>query len=470
MMKLSVIGINHKTAPVAVRERFALPDEQARRLLRTLHGENVFAEALVVDTCNRTEIYFVHPEQQDSVGYLLGHVSALKGTPAIDDTSAFYRHDDADAVSHLFRVAASLDSQIVGEHQILGQLKDAYRLALDSRSTGFLLNRLFHWAFRVGKKVQTETRLGQGAASVSLAAVELAGHVFSDLTGKTVMLVGAGQTAQLAARALVRRGAARLVVANRTLARARELAAGLMKRPLGTSEEASDDQDPVTCPALAAGGPAAPAHAASRPPEEDRLAIETIDLDAIADLIGNVDLVISSTSADHFVLTHDALVGALRHVGHSVVIIDIAVPRDVDPRLAELPSVFLYNLDDLDRLVAQNVETRRREIPLARAIVDDEVTLFVEWLDSRQTTPTIKLLRECFDRLRQAEIRRYGAKFASCDEQQLDKFTASLCSKILHKPMAFLGTLGRDNSASEALQTIDVIRRMFDLDSLEQDT
>jgi len=465
MMKLSVIGINHKTAPVAVRERFALPDEQARRLLRTLHGENVFAEALVVDTCNRTEVYFVHRDQQDSVGYLLGHVAALKGTPAIDDTSAFYRCDGAGAVSHLFHVAASLDSQIVGEHQILGQLKDAYRLALDSRSTGFLLNKLFHWAFRVGKKVQTETQLGQGAASVSLAAVELAGHVFSDLAGKTVMLVGAGETAQLAARALLRRGAARLVLANRTLARARELAAGLMKRPLDKSEQASDDEDAAACPALATDG-----RAASRPPEEDRLTIETIDLDAIADLIGNVDLVISSTAADHFVLTHDALAGALRHVGHSVVIIDIAVPRDVDPRLAELPSIFLYNLDDLDRLVAQNVERRRREIPLARAIVDDEVTLFVAWLDSRQTTPTIKLLRECFDRLRQAEIRRYASKFASCDQQQLDKFTASLCSKILHKPMAFLGTLGRDNSASEALQTIDVIRRMFDLDSLEQDT
>ena len=457
MMKPSVLGINHKTAPVAVRERFALPDEPARRFLHILHDEKVLPEALVVDTCNRTEIYFVSPDQQDHAPYLLERVAAVKGTSAISDTSAFYRYDACEAVSHLFRVAASLDSQIVGEHQVLGQLKDAYRLALDLRTTGFLLNKLFHWAFRVGKKVQTETQLGQGAASVSLAAVELARHVFSDLAGKTVMLVGAGQTAELAARALLRRGAQRLIVANRTLARAQELAANLMKRPLDKSEQTRLDGD------RAEDDDARPA------PPADRLAVEAIELKAVADVIAGVDLVICSTGADHFILTHDALAGPLRRNAHSTIIIDIAVPRDVDPRLADFPNVFLYNIDDLDRLVAQNIGRRRREIPRARAIVDDETTQFSQWLDSRQTAPTIKLLRECFDLARQAEIRRYGSKFASSDQEQLDRFTASLCSKILHKPMAFLGKLNRDNSASDALQAIDVIRRMFDLDSLEQE-
>lgn len=450
MMKLSVIGINHKTAPVAVRERFALPDESARRLLRTLCGEKVLAEALVVNTCNRTEVYFVPRNDQDHLGYLLEHIAALKGTPAIGDTSAFYRHDGLDAVAHLFRVAASLDSQIAGEHQILGQLKAAYRLARDARSAGFLLNKLFHRAFRVGKKVQAQTRLGQGAASVPLAAVELAGRVFPDLAGRSVMLLGAGKTAQLAARALVRRGAARLIVANRTLARAEDLAADLLARPIGKSEEA------------AAGGDSAS-------PATHQLTVETIELDAVVDVISGVDLVICSTGADRFVLTHDALAEELQRSGRSLFIIDIAVPRDVDPRLADLANVFLCNIDDLDRLVAQNIERRRREIPHALAIVDDEAAQFGQWLDSRQAAPTIKLLQARLERLRHAEVRRYGSKFASSDSEQLDKFAESLCSKILHNPMAFLDKLGRNSSATETLHAIDVIRRMFDLDSPEQD-
>ena len=227
-MELSVIGINHQTASVDVRERFALPGGLAGGLLRAVHREEAWSEALVVDTCNRTEVYFVPRREGDDLGYLLGHIGALKGTATMEETSALYRHDDQAAVRHLFRVAASLDSQIVGEHQILGQLKEAYGTALDCRSAGFLLNKVFHRAFRVGKRVQSETQLGQGAASVSLAAVELARHVFSDLAGKAVMLVGAGKTAQLAARALLRRGATRLVVANRTLARAEALASELL--------------------------------------------------------------------------------------------------------------------------------------------------------------------------------------------------------------------------------------------------
>jgi len=453
-MELSVIGINHKTAPVDVRERFALPGELAGRLLRTLHREDAFSEALVVDTCNRTEIYFVSRREGEDLGYLLGHIAALKGlAPGDADRSAFYRYDGREAVAHLFHVAASLDSQIVGEHQILGQLKDAYGQALDARSAGFLLNKLFHRAFRVGKKVQTETQLGQGATSVSLAAVELARHVFSELAGKTVMLVGAGRTAELAARALVRRGAGRLVVANRTPARAEALAAALLS--------GKRDKDEVTCPAL-------PSEAVKEATSQNgRLTVETMDLAGISEAITEVDLVISSTGSDQAVLTHEALGERLAHSGRNLFIIDIAVPRDVDVRLGELDNVFLTNIDDLDALVAQNLERRRREIPRAEAIVADEVE---QWVDARQAVSTIKLLRERFEGLRQAEVRRYGSRFAGSDREELEKFTAALCNKILHHPMSFLGKLQSDGSPSEILETMDVIHRMFDLDAPDQRT
>ncbi|MDP6381348.1 MAG: glutamyl-tRNA reductase, partial [Phycisphaerae bacterium] len=231
-MEISVIGVNHRTAPVDVREKVSLPGDLARRLLQTVRAEKIFEEAMVLDTCNRTEVYFVSNSSEDGAGdtldHLVAHIAEVKQAPAIAYTSFFYRHDGQSAVGHLFRVAASLDSQIVGEHEILDQIKGAYRTAMEARSARFLINKLMHWALRVGKRVQTETDLGRGTASVPQAAVELARHVFSSLEGKTVMLLGAGQTAESAAVALVRCGAGHVIVANRTLSRAEELAGRLL--------------------------------------------------------------------------------------------------------------------------------------------------------------------------------------------------------------------------------------------------
>ncbi len=221
-MEISVIGINHRNAAVDVRERFALPSDLAKKLLRTIRAEKIFSEALVLDTCNRTEVYFVNKTQKDSLKHLLGHVAQLKQTSPLADTSVFYHHQGLDMVRHLFRVAGALDSQMVGEHQILGQLKNAYRLALDAGTVRFLLNKLLHWAFRVGKRVQTQTQLGRGSLSIATSAVELAGQVFSKLSGKTVLLAGAGETAELAAQALLRCGVSELIVANRTRQRGRD--------------------------------------------------------------------------------------------------------------------------------------------------------------------------------------------------------------------------------------------------------
>jgi len=465
----SVIGLNHETAPVAVRERFALGSDLSRRLLKTIHTEDVFEEALVLDTCNRTEVYFVARHAEDPVAYLADHIGRLKGAATPREANLFYRYDGLDAVEHLFRVAASLDSQIVGEHQILGQVKDAYRLAVEGRTARFLLNKLLHWAFRVGKRVQTETDLGRGSASVAQAATELARRVLSSIEGRTVLLVGAGRNAELAARTLLRAGAGRLIVANRTLQRARQLAADLMRPPRGkdiTADNAGEQQ--TACPALlcsASSDRDVPADTAESEP--GRFQPEAISLEDIPAVIAATDLVISSTGSPEIVLDADALAEPLKQSGRPVVIIDIAVPRDADPRLSALPNVHLYNIDGLERIVAENLEQRRREIPRAEAIIAEEVRAFSKWVDSLQVAPTIRLLQKHFADLQQALIEQYGGQFGDADRRQLEQFMQSVCGRILHDPITFLRRVSEEEPVSETLATVEAVRRMFNLDALD---
>ena len=472
-MELSLIGISHRTAPVDVRERYSLSSDQAKQFLRTVHTENIFEEALVLSTCNRTDVFFVSAGPRDSLGYFIDQVRKIKGLTGPMDTSAFYRHSGQAAVNHLFRVTASLDSQIVGEHQILGQIKEAYRLASEERTSRFLLNKLMHWSFRVGKRVQTETQLGHGSASIAQAAVELAQRVFSELAGKTVLFIGAGQTAQLAARAVIRGGVQRVIVANRTLARAQQVADDLLRQlPQAPDADDAEPQQEITCPALLQMFPelktqSQPAQGTQLAGSQTQLNIKAIAIEEIPAVIAGVDLLISSTGSPDMVLTYKTVGDILRHSGRPLFIVDIAVPRDVDPALGELTNVFLHNIDDLNLLVARNIERRRREIPRAEAIVDVEVRQFGRWLDSLQLLPTVRLLQKYFETLQKGVIQRYGHQFKA-DNGQLDRLTQSLCKKLLHKPLTFLNQLPASAGASESLEAIDLIRRMFDLDSLDQ--
>ena len=469
MVELSVIGTSHKTAPVEVRERLALSPGQVAAVLAAMHAEKTFDETLILSTCNRTEMYVVPRTGADPLACLLDHAARAKGAPPDAGAGIFYRLDDAEAVGHLFRVAASLDSQIVGEHEILGQVKDAYRLAIEARTAGFLLNKLLHAAFRVGKRVRTETDLGRGSAGVPQAAVELARHIFSDLAGKTVLLVGAGQTAEAAARALLGCGAGRLIVANRTRQRAEHLAADLARGPLGTCE-IEDDGQAATCPEVVAraaeetGGEANAPQALVHQP-----AAEAIALDGLAEAVARADLVVSSTGSEEPVLTHDALAETLRRRDTPLLIIDIAVPRDVEARLGELQNVYLYNIDDLDRLVERNLARRRQEVPKAEAIVAHEVEAFGRWLASRQVAPTIRLLQEHLAAVRQAQIERYGKRFCDADRGQLEPFTRSMMGQVLHQPLSLLKELAADASPGERLATVDLVRRLFGLDALDDD-
>jgi len=473
-MELSVIGISHRTAPVDVRERFSLSDEQVRQFLRAIHAENIFEEALVLSTCNRTDVFFVSAGPRDGLGYFIEHVRKIKDLAGPMDTSAFYRHSGQEAVNHLFRVTASLDSQIVGEHQILGQIKEAYRLASEERTSRFLLNKLLHWSFRVGKRVQSETQLGHGSGSIAQAAVELSQRVFSELAGKSVLFIGAGQTAQLAARAVIRGGVHRVIVANRTLSRAQEVADDLLRQLPQAPDADHDDEDvevpqEIKCPALLQMFPELKTRSQAAPSagSPNQLEVRAIAMEEIPSVIAGVDLLISSTGSPDLVLTCKTVGDILRRSGRPLFIVDIAVPRDVDPALGKLTNVFLHNIDDLNLLVARNIDRRRREIPRAEAIVQDEAGRFAQWLDSLQLLPTVRLLQQYFETLQKGVIQRYGHQFKA-DQGQLDLLTQSLCKKLLHKPLTFLNQLPQSAGASENLAAIDLIRRTFDLDSLEK--
>jgi len=462
-MKLSVIGISHRTAPVEAREKYALTGDLSLQFLRAAHLENAFEEAMILDTCNRTELYFAETGREDCMENFLAHVRKLKGLDEDVDRSLFYRHDGPAAVEHLFSVAAALDSQIVGEHQILGQLKDAYRLASEERTARFLLNKLMHRAFRVGKRARNETQLGRGSVSVASAAVDLASQIFSDMSDKAVLLVGAGQTAETAAKGLISAGVRRVIVANRTLARAEEL----IDRLAGMQRDDSDDDRPVRCPGLLRHSDRSETDASGSGRQGPNA--RAIGLDGIAGVIDQVDMVICSTGSEEPVLTVQELGPRLSHRGRLLCIVDIAVPRDVDPRLGESPNVFLHNLNDLDSVVQRNIARRRQEIPRAKAIVQFEAEKFANWYDSLQAASTITLLGKRFELLREAEIQRYGGKFSDSDADQLRRFTESLCKKILHRPISFLRDLSRDAPVSDQLLAVDTIRKMYELDELDED-
>ena len=451
LMNLSVVGISYKTAPVGLREQFALPGDLAQRLLCAIRDDHVFEEALVLDTCNRTEIYLVSPEPQEELPYLLRLYRTLKNTPDNVDTSVFYRHEGIAAVRHIFNVAASLDSQIVGEDQIMGQVKNAYHQALELGTSGFLLNKLLHRTMFTGKRVRTETKLNLGAASIPQAAVELASRVFTCLRGKSVMLVGAGKTAELAARKLISCGVSRIIVANRTVERAQLVAARLLQ----AATPGDKSIDASLC------GAAPSARCTLSPADSTALEVQAVALDDVPLHIATVDLVISSTGSDDLVLRREHMDETLAHLHKPLLMVDIAVPRDIDPDINNIENVFVYNIDDLNHLVEENINRRRNEIPRAQAIIEHDVEQFAKWVQSLQVVPAMKLLQHYFDQMRLAEIKRYDHQFSQADARQLDLFTQSLCKKLLHNPMAFLDSLSKDASSGERMAVVDVVRRMF---------
>ena len=390
-MELILLGLNHRIAPVQVRECLAVTPSHLPNVLRALRDVPGVAEVAVVSTCNRFEIYAATGEVASRQAALVETLAELHGLGACEFTCYLYTRIGADAARHLFRVAAGLDSLLIGEHQILGQVKDAFQAAQDAGTIGDLLSGLFRQAITTGKRARTETEIGQGARSLGQVAVSIARETFGDLTNRTALLIGVGKINKIAGRALVESGLRWLLVANRTFERAVEVAQSL-------------------------GG-----HA--------------VHFDALAQGLTDADLVIVATGAPHIVLHENDLRDAMaRRTNRLLVLIDLAVPRNVDPAVRTIPNVRLYDMDDLSAVVAAHHPIAAQAIAAAEEIVAQEVARFLSWRRERQTAPLIIALRSLAEEIRQAEVTKTLERLNLTPDQRqvLDSLVSSLTNKLLY--------------------------------------
>lgn len=419
-MKFSITGVNHKSAPVEVRERLAFDENSLEGALLELKRRPGFCEGMILSTCNRVEIALTC-EDAPASGVAVDEFLADTHNVERDFLTPYlYRYEDSEAILHLFRVAASLDSMVVGEPQILGQLKTAYALAKQHGAVSGFMDTLLSRAFNVAKRVRSETDIGTSAVSVSYAAVELAREIFGTLKDKKVMIVGAGKMSELAARHLRRSGATQIYVTNRTTERAAEMA--------------------------------------------QIFDAKIVEYTQFTSFLREVDIVIASSGAPHFIIVREDMkkvIDARRN--RPMFLIDISVPRNIEPSVNELDNVFLYDIDDLEKVVATNVEGRKESAEGAEAIIREEVERMMARLKEREVVPTIVNLQEQLENLRSAELARMRSKFGTLtpeQEQALDALTKSIINKVAHGPIS---ELRRQASLPDGQFSIATIRKVFRL-------
>jgi glutamyl-tRNA reductase len=421
-LEIVLMGLNHKTAEVALRECLAFSGDEADRALRAFRAAPSIAEVVLLSTCNRVEVLMATPDVAGAVAAAKRYFAEAKGMAIDRFEEALYVHAGDAAVAHVFRVAASLDSLVVGEPQILGQLKEAYRAATEGRTSGVLLNRLLHKTFFVAKRVRTETGIGDHAVSISYAAAELARKIFGELEGREVLLVGAGEMAELAVEHLIRHRAGKIRVANRTFERGMELAR--------------------------------------------RFDGEAIRFEEIPEALREVDIIIGSTGAPGFVLGREEVRGAMRsRKNRPLFFIDIAVPRDIDPEINRVANAYVYDIDDLKDVIEENREDRNREAVKAERIIEEAVVHFRGWRQGLDVVPTIKAMREKLGAIAEAELdRTLGGRLrhlGPAERAAVRRMTDAMVKKILHDPTLFLKGSGCHGGKSVYL---DVTRKLFNLD------
>ena len=418
-MRLFAIGVSHRTAPLDVRERLDFARAGFQPALAALAARNVARELVVVSTCNRAEIYTA-ADSDAAIEAVAAFFSDYHQVPREDIREHLFVHRGADAARHLFRVTAGLDSLVVGEPQIMGQVKSAYTVASEEHYTGTVLNRLFHTAFTAGKRVRSETGLGEGAVSVSYAAVSLAKKIFRDMKSLHVLILGGGEMAKLTGVHLRAQRVKQIVVCSRTDATAEALAREI---DAGVAEWNARDE------ALAAA-----------------------------------DVVITATGAPHTILSRDQVAQVMRtRRERPLFIIDIALPRDVDAEAGRLEQVFLYNIDDLQGIVQENLAKRTAELALAEEIVEEEATRFTAWMQSREIIPTVVALRQRFENIRRAELARLQQKFSTLPPEahaQIDNITRLIVEKLLLTPTEQLKAVSDDALAATYS---DALSRLFSL-------
>lgn len=415
-MSLFVFGVNHRSAPLSVRERVSFPPECLAPALRELTGCKGVAEAVILSTCNRTDLYC--GLSHDTAEPALEWFSVARSLSEVEIRRYVYIHRAEAAVRHIMRVASGLDSLILGEPQILGQVKDAYRRALQTGTIGQILRRLFQYTFSVAKRVRTDTAIGSSPVSVAFAAVRLAQQIFGHLASHTALLIGAGETIELAARHLVTSGLGRLVIANRTLDNAHRLAMEFGGYAIGLAE--------------------IPAH------------------------LAEADIVISSTASETPLLSLDSVRQAIRKRKHQpIFLVDIAVPRDIDPAVGALEDVYLYSIDDLGAVISENLQSRQEAARKAEEIIDTQVSHFMGWLGTLDAVSTICAVRASAETIRDESLWRAQRKLAAGapPDEVLKMLAHTLTNKLTHSPTVRLRQAGSENQT----QLIDAAHRLFAL-------
>ena len=418
-MQVQLLGINHHTAPIELREALAMDGAAVQAVLREIGSHPAVSEAAILATCNRTELYVCSPDPRAAQTAMREMFLRLAGDRgSLVDAHAYVRSGEA-GCRHLLRVAAGLDSMILGEHQVLGQVREAQHRAKDAETMGPLMHRLWSAALHTGKRARAETDIGMGAVSVASATVSLAERVLGDLRNQSVLLIGAGDTCRLAARHVADRRPARLLVANRTLARAAAVAEAF-------------------------GGDAVP-------------------LCDIPSLLASVDVVVSATRAPGFVVTCDMVRHAITLRGpRPLVLVDVAVPRDIEPSVASLDNVFLYPIDAVRTLVDRSLAHRLREVPRVEAIIEEECGKLMAWTRGQGATTVVRELVERFERVRAEEVRRNLKHFHPEELAYIDRMTKTLVSRLLRPPITQL-TSGALSPAVESAR-LDLLRELFALE------
>jgi glutamyl-tRNA reductase len=417
-MPITCVGISHHTAPIDIRERLWFSDDEIRALLPHLRS-NGLEESVLFSTCNRTELYTFshgHRAAEDLKRLLI----EAKGAGASVRPGDMFVLTGAKATEHLFRVASGIDSMVIGDVQILHQMKDGFMMARDAGTAHTTMNRLFQTAFHVGKRARRETAISEGAVSVSYAAVELAGKIFDNLGEKTALVIGAGKMANLTAKHIKSKGIGKLLITNRTPEKTEQLAS-------------------------AVGGTPVP-------------------FESFHHHLRGVDIVLSSVQSDQFVLTTREIKTIQRLRGNErLFMIDIGVPRNIEPAAGELDNVFLYDIDSLQGLVTENLQKRHAEIPKVEAIVAEELASFEQWSSSLESHPTIAALTKLAEEIRQAEVGRNLNRFEPNDRELVDIVTKRIVNKLLHMPIVNLRN-GHDETAAEQRQKISIVRKLFGID------
>ena len=424
-MNLLAVSINHKTAPVKIRETLYLSENEVRKLIEKVKRE-YFTQGLLISTCNRTEIYGI-PDNKDITHSHLQKLITESKNSVNTTTDNFQTFISRDSLNHLFSVITGIDSMLIGDNQIFKQVKDSIQIADEMQFTGFLMRHVFDSAIRVGKRAISETKISEGAVTVSYAAVQLIEKIFSNLNKKSALVVGTGETGEIAAKNLVDKGIAKLTLTNRTTKKAKLLA--------------------------------------------NKLNCSVLLFEEFKDHLHKYDIVFCATSSEDILIKKEDVAAAMKIRGYApMVLMDIAVPRDIDPASKEIEYVFYHDIDSLNIIVEQNIAKRRDEIPKVKKIIDEELDSFFEWYNSLQSAPTIKNLRDHFDAIRAEEVEKNINKFSADDREKLEIVTKRIINKILHAPTVELKKVNDTGTGAEDAATkIGIIRSLFGIDKERSD-